>query len=398
MAAVPEHISDATLIAAVRMGDSKAYGLLYERHLPAANRAASYLAGTAAEREDLVAEAFTRVLQVLRTGRGPSHDFRPYLLVTMRHAAINAARRSPSTALFADLPDAYLRDALDDPVDARLTGNDAANAFAELPERWRKVLWHTEIVGSSPAAIAPMMGMTPNGVAALAYRAREGLRQAYLRMHLPAVDRRDCREATDKLAGWVRRNVSEPQHRKISAHLSRCSRCRELAAGLREVNGDLQAVSPLMSWLSVLKGALSATSVKLGAAAAIAAVTAVGIVASDPTTPPGDVPDSALAPVLPNTQRNAAETNIHTSGAPELVSDDQPLPPPQADGGTPENEKPKNAGGSAANPQGNAYGAGNTGPQSIVKPDKSPKNPKAAKPAKPENSKPGTPPSQANKK
>src|SRR2546421_7305974 len=41
--AVPERLSDATLIAAVRLGDTHAYGLLYERHLAAANRAASYL-------------------------------------------------------------------------------------------------------------------------------------------------------------------------------------------------------------------------------------------------------------------------------------------------------------------------------------------------------------------
>jgi len=123
---VPDRLTDATLIAAVRCGDVKAYGLLYERHLSAANRAASYLVTTTAEREDLVAEAFTRVLQVLRSGRGPIHDFRPYLLVTMRHAAINAARRGPATALFADLPDAYLGGVADDPVDARLTGNDYA--------------------------------------------------------------------------------------------------------------------------------------------------------------------------------------------------------------------------------------------------------------------------------
>jgi RNA polymerase sigma factor (sigma-70 family) len=318
--AVPERLSDAELIAAVRRGDTQAYGELYERHLAAANRAAAYLVGTTAEREDLVAEAFTRVLQVLRTGRGPAHDFRPYLLVTMRHAAINAARRSPSTALYADLPDAYLRGATDDPVDARLTGNEAASAFAGLPERWRQVLWHTEVEGASPAAIAPMLGLTPNGVAALAYRAREGLRQAYLRMHLPAVDQRDCRAATDKLAGWVRRSISEPQHRKISAHLRTCPRCRELAAGLSEVNGDLKVdVGPAMSWLSVFKGAFSATAVKIGAAAAIAAVAAVGIVTSEPGTADKDPALADPTRLLPNTPLDSGAGQLRTNPLP--VSD-----------------------------------------------------------------------------
>jgi RNA polymerase sigma factor (sigma-70 family) len=281
----PHHgngLSDTALIAAVRGGDTTAYAVLYERHLAAAKRAAAYLASTASEREDLVAEAFTRVLQVLRTGRGPAHDFRPYLLVTMRHAAINAARRNPSTALYAELPDAYQPPATDDPISARLTGNDAASAFAGLPERWRMVLWHTEVEGASPAAIAPMLGMTPNGVAALAYRAREGLRQAYLRMHLPAVERQECQAATDKLAGFVRHSISAPQRRKLNDHLSRCARCRELAAGLSEVNGELRSAEPVMSWLSFVKGMWAATTVKIGTAAAVAAVTAVTVVSSEP--------------------------------------------------------------------------------------------------------------------
>jgi RNA polymerase sigma factor (sigma-70 family) len=386
--AVPERLSDAALIAAVRHGDTEAYGLLYERHLTAANRAASYLATTAAEREDLVAEAFTRVLQVLRSGRGPAHDFRPYLLVTMRHTAINAARRSPTTALFAELPDAYLRGATDDPVDARLTGNEAASAFAGLPERWRQVLWHTEVEGESPATIAPMFGMTPNGVAALAYRAREGLRQAYLRLHLPAVDHRDCREATDKLAGWVRRSISEPQQRKISAHLNRCSRCRELAAGLTEVNGELRA----MTWLSLLKGALSATTVKLGAAAAIAAVTAVGVVASGPTAPQGGPPGSGTAagpaPVLP--VPSMIVTNVRTDpptimDAPEL----QPAP----DNATSDNAaldqsaKPQKAKQENANSQDEGGATNAARPAKPAKPAKPGKQKKAAKPVPPGHAK-----------
>ena len=330
MTAVPEGLSDAELIMAVRRGDTKAYGELYERHLGAANRAAAYLVTTTAEREDLVAEAFTRVLQVLLTGRGPVHDFRPYLLVTMRHAAINAARRSPATALYADLPDAYVRGATDDPVDARLTGDEAASAFAGLPERWRQVLWHTEVEGASPASIAPMLGMTPNGVAALAYRAREGLRQAYLRMHLPPVDQRDCRAATDKLAGWVRQSISEPQQRKINAHLRQCPRCRELAAGLRQVNGEMRAdPSPIMSWLSVFKGALSATAAKVGAAAAIAAV-AVGIVASEPAAPDHHPGLADPERMVPNAPQGSGGEQLRTGATPETAAWTEPDMPPAA--------------------------------------------------------------------
>jgi RNA polymerase sigma factor (sigma-70 family) len=307
---VPEGQSDAALIAAVRRGDTNAYGVLYERHLAAAKRAAAYLAATAAEREDLVAEAFTRVLQVLRSGRGPAQEFRPYLLVTMRHAAINAARRGPSTALFADVPDAYLPAVTDDPLAERMHGNEAASAFAELPERWRQVLWHTEVEGAPPAAIAPMLGLTPNGVAALAYRAREGLREAYLKAHLPpAVEPGECRAAADKLARWVRRSISASQSRKLAAHLDRCARCRKLAAGLREVNGGLGANITPITWLSALKGAVA---VKLGTAAAFAAVTAVTIVASEPPIAHERQAPAVAGPVaeLPSTNRTNTEVRV----------------------------------------------------------------------------------------
>lgn len=352
---MPDGSSDAVLIAAVRHGDVSAYGVLYERHLAAAKRAASCLATTPAEREDLVAEAFTRVLQTLRSGRGPHEEFRPYLLVTMRHLAINTARRSPSTSLFAEVPDAYLP-AEDDPVAARLHGSDAANAFAGLPERWRVVLWHTEVEGESPAAIAPLLGMTPNGVAALAYRAREGLRQAYLRLHVPAADQRECRAATDKLAGWVRRSISAPQRRKVAAHLAGCARCREVAAGLEQVNGELRTIIgpavlgaalgaaylhatvvssastgiATVSWLSAVKASVTTASAKAGAAAAVAAVTAVTVVASDPGVSPPGASGGGVVAVQPPVQRHTAEITGVAPAAGEGTGPGSPAAEPAA--------------------------------------------------------------------
>ncbi|MGH3762835.1 RNA polymerase sigma factor, partial [Actinophytocola sp.] len=146
-----EQEPDVELIAAVRDGDVSAFGVLYERHLPAAKRAAACLARTPAEREDLVAEAFTRVLRALREGRGPDEEFRPYLLVTLRNAAINGATRGVPVALYADVPDVCPIEAVDEPVIQRWQATVAADAFASLPERWRMVLWHTEVEDESPA-------------------------------------------------------------------------------------------------------------------------------------------------------------------------------------------------------------------------------------------------------
>ncbi|MDX3188623.1 hypothetical protein PV458_09490 [Streptomyces sp. MN03-5084-2B] len=65
----------------------------------------------------------------------------------------------------------------------------AWDAFAELPHRWRTVLWHTVIEPRSPAEVGQLLGLTAHGVSALAYRAREGLREAYAQLYaasLPA--------------------------------------------------------------------------------------------------------------------------------------------------------------------------------------------------------------------
>ncbi len=399
--------SDAELIAAVRRGDSAAYGVLYERHLHAAKRAAACLAGTPAEREDLVADAFTRVLRALRDGGGPREEFRAYLLVTMRNAAISGSRGA-SVSLYADVPEAYLARGGEDPVLTRWDAAAAADAFASLPERWRTVLWHTEVEDESPAEIAPLLGLRPNGVAALAYRAREGLRQAYLRAHLPEVEGRECRATVSKLAGFVRRSVPMPLDRKINRHLARCPECRARADTLTRVNDELRAsVAPLLLGAGFaamylpsapVSGAVVAKTLfaKVGVVVAIAA-TAVTTVASTPRSAECSPSDGVPALADPNmstsviegprpagtpTARTPAGSVAPTVPAPDAVPPADPASPagqgdPGNSGGSPNPGSPADPGtspnpggpanpGSPANPggpanPGNSGGRGNSG-------------------------------------
>src|SRR5438105_3545719 len=90
--AEPPPPSDAELIAASRAADAAAYASLYERHVTAARNLARQLVHGRAEADDIVAEAFAKVLDQLRRGRGPDGAFRPYLLTTVRRAAIDRLR------------------------------------------------------------------------------------------------------------------------------------------------------------------------------------------------------------------------------------------------------------------------------------------------------------------
>jgi DNA-directed RNA polymerase specialized sigma24 family protein len=88
--------SDPSLTALVRAGDTDAYGRLYARHVESARRLARVLSDNPSDIDDLVAEAFVKVL------------------ATSRPTA----------------------------------------AFNRLPERWRAALWHTEVEGESTAQVA----------------------------------------------------------------------------------------------------------------------------------------------------------------------------------------------------------------------------------------------------
>jgi len=330
--------SDAVLIDAVRRGDMAAFRVLYERHVVVARRVAVSLAASGAERDDLVAEAFTQILRMLRSGRGPDEEFRAYLLRTMRNAMINWRRRDVAVSLWADVPDAPVA-AYDDPIGTHLHATVAAEAFASLPERWRMVLWRTEIDGESPAQIAPQLGMTANGVAALAYRAREGLRQAYLDQHLPTVEtggRGNCRTVVELLPGWVRHGLTTRRMRRVATHLDHCPRCRGLATDLSRLNHELPAVlAPILlgapfalahlattasGVTTASSGAILASTASTGASlsavsapavswlasakvviagAVIVTTTAVGTVASDPAPAPGSGPNSEIAAAAP---------------------------------------------------------------------------------------------------
>jgi len=309
--------SDAAIIEAVRGGDITAYAELYDRHYGAARRVAATIADGEAERDDLVAEGFTRVLRILRAGEGPDEDFRPYLLTTIRNTLISWRRRDSAVSLVAEVPDVLPGAGSDDGVGSRMHATVAADAFASLPERWRTVLWRTEIDGESPARIAEDFGMTPNGVAALAYRAREGLRQAYLDQHVPAARRRTCRIVSGQLARWVRDDIGDHKASRITTHLTRCVDCRELASGLRQLNEELPAaVAPLIlgvpvvtQWLSATgslasSGATGASALSWATAAKVAAAgaalaTTVSIGASTSAVAPPPEPGSGTTTVQP---------------------------------------------------------------------------------------------------
>ncbi|HEX5265617.1 MAG TPA: sigma-70 family RNA polymerase sigma factor, partial [Acidimicrobiales bacterium] len=154
---------DAELARGAADGDNHAFDELYRRHADAAWRVAYAVTGNREDAADAVAEAFTRMLAALNAGRLEDLDrFRPYLLATTRNAAIDVLRRTgrvhPTDTELADPAAAGLG-----PSERLLDGLDTAlvaSAFRSLPERWRSVLWLTEVEGMAPGEAAGLLGLS----------------------------------------------------------------------------------------------------------------------------------------------------------------------------------------------------------------------------------------------
>ena len=171
-------LTDVELCDLVRSNSSDAFAELFTRYRHPATRLARYYSATV-DADDVVSEVFSQVLNQLQRGRGPHDAVRAYIFTAVRRETwkrVRALKRvvpTDNTAL------------IDEPVPFGGGGIDSFErdrvraAFLSLPQRWRNVLWYLEVEGRKPRELAVMLGLTPNSVSALLYRARAGLRKAY---------------------------------------------------------------------------------------------------------------------------------------------------------------------------------------------------------------------------
>jgi RNA polymerase sigma factor (sigma-70 family) len=252
--------NDRDLLDRARVGDTDAFEELYRRHAQAAWRLAQAVTRNSDDASDAVSEAFTKVFAALQAGTWSSEaPFRPYLLTAVRNAAIDAMRRSgrftpadeadhlapvPTTAAASDhvvrLEDAAL----------------VAAAFRALPERWRSVLWLTEVEGVPAREAAATLGLSPNSTAQLAVRARAGLRERYLQAHLQQTGELRCRATIERLGAYVAGGLSARDIAKVDQHLAGCASCKTRHDELEDVGTGLRRVAlPLPAVLATAAGA-----------------------------------------------------------------------------------------------------------------------------------------------
>lgn len=331
-----ERLSDDALLSLARRGDASAFGELFSRHRTDAVRAASRLVDEH-EAEDVVSVAFERIFSNLRGGRGPSVSFRHYLSSTVRNAAIDRLRRGDRQIVTApeDLVPLLVED---DETTQRTRSEVVRDALKNLPERWQKVLWLSEVDRIPHKEIGALLDLSPNAVAALAVRARRGLADAYLRQYLAAAPSPACRTAARHLPGYINGTLS--RHRRISVddHIATCTSCPNALIELEDARHDIAGLlAPLLGALAAPAGpsasvpplvdAVASESTNIanvtstGAAAkAIVGVTsmltaaalAVGLTTRSPGDAPVDAPAAAMSDLPVSFGPRASSAPPHT--------------------------------------------------------------------------------------
>ncbi|GAA2075533.1 hypothetical protein GCM10009840_06920 [Pseudolysinimonas kribbensis] len=233
-------MSDEELAERARAGDTGAFAELWTRHAKAGLAAARQFRSIA-DPDDIVSEAYLQILRAVQRGGGPREAFRPYLYRTIRNVALGWVPKS-QTVDIDDVAERIPSD-LPDIETATLENTITVRAFRTLPERWQTILWYTEVEGMEPAEAAPYLGLTANGAAALAYRARDGLKKAWLQAHVSDVRvPPECRWTTERMADYNRGALTPRARARFDQHLDTCTRCSILLEEIDDVSGRLAAI------------------------------------------------------------------------------------------------------------------------------------------------------------
>lgn len=284
-------LSDAELLTRSREGDSAAFGALWERHRRAGIVAARGIAPTL-DPDDLVSGAYLKIFELVRDGRGPTGAFRPYLYRVISSLAADSYRSAElSNSHLEEVPDLTEAGPWED---GAFDLNAAARAFESLPERWQSVLWYSEVEGMAPRQIAPLLGLSANGVSALAARAKEGLQSAWVETHINMqLGDEACRSTREQLQRYQLGKLPARRTREVAAHLEHCDACTAAAAEFSTLNRQLTLVLVTLLVGGAATGGLLKSLGVLGVGTGAAATAASASGAASLTSSSGAVGGSA---------------------------------------------------------------------------------------------------------
>ncbi len=238
--AVAEGPGDATLVAAVRRGDDRAFEQLYSRYQ---RRISAYVFGMVKDHgraEDITQEVFISALRRMReTDRAIA--FKPWIYEIAKNACIDQFRRSRrAEEVSMDAGEglgqadhgrlAAAEPTPDDAVDAKQQLDHLCGAFGGLSDSHHEILVLREFEGLSYREIGDRMGLSRPGVESTLFRARKRLTEEYDEL----VSGQRCVRIQSIIAAAGGTAPGTRDARRLARHVSHCQSCRRMAmaAGL----------------------------------------------------------------------------------------------------------------------------------------------------------------------
>jgi DNA-directed RNA polymerase specialized sigma24 family protein len=225
-----------------RRGDRDAFEALFEEHAPGTWRLALAVRPEPDAAGAAVAGAFGKVLAPPRR-RSPIQQapVRLQLLSAAREAAITAdptagahLATSGTTLVAPSLPG------------SSTVGEAAVDAFERLPERWRSVLWLTEVEGLDLHDAAAVIGLSVEATTELAGRAHAGFREQYAKDRVGSVTEPDCQLTAARLGEYVSGALSTRNTARVRRHLDGCDACRQRLDEIDDLPPRLRRAIPVL--------------------------------------------------------------------------------------------------------------------------------------------------------
>jgi len=256
--------TDHQLVAAVRVGDDRAFERLYERYH---RRIAAYIYGMVndyARAEDIAQDVFMSALRRMRETERPI-AFKPWIYEIAKNACIDQfrrARRAEEVSYDAEegLGAAdYGRLVTTGPtpdvaVDQKMSLDHLCGAFGGLSETHHEILVMRELEGLSYREIGERLGMSRPSVESTLFRARRRLTEEYSEL----ISGERCRRIQTIIASAATGTLGTRDQRRMARHVSYCQPCRRQArlAGLDSsvlvhtpVRAKIAAFLPLPAFL-----------------------------------------------------------------------------------------------------------------------------------------------------
>lgn len=223
--------------------------------------------------EDLVSDSFTAVLHTITVSRkGPVDGFRSYLFATMRNRALRLQKETSNVRVTSPEEMEDLAPS-EEQIDVVRTEESAAvvRAFHSLPERWRKVLWLSEVEDEPRSEVAAELGLGLNATSALHRRARQGLQLEWLNELLPVAMREDPNHVAKLLPKALIGKLDIKNKARVEKHLRTCPKCAETNHELRDACSRMGHHTLGTLGFGALGAVLMGSTYRMGTGVAVAA-------------------------------------------------------------------------------------------------------------------------------